>query len=434
MAHARPHTRRIVAAGLVSAVAVTLTASSSGSSGSGGGGGDGEILLWTHNGGNEAELAVNEQIVEDFNASQDEYTVSIQSFPQDSYNSSVTAAATSDKLPCVLDVDGPNVANWAWAGYLAPLELPEETFDGQLPGTVGRVDDQVYSYGHYDVTEAMYTRKSVLEQVGARIPTVDEPWTKDELMDVLAKVDALGTFPYALDLGTGGSGEWIPYAYSPFLQSFGGDLVDRESNATAEGVLNGPEAIEWAEWMQGLVEDGYIQAKSGEDATADFINGQSAIMYSGSWSHDRATEAFGDDLVIMPPPDFGNGPKVGAGSWQWAISSGCDEIEGAQAYLEFAHQTDYFVQFSETLGLIPATEDAAAQTETYAAGGPGEVYRQIAEQYATVRPVTPAYPFISSVFQTAFQDIVAGGDPQQVLDQATSEIDADIQQNGNYDF
>ena len=37
-------------------------------------------------------------------------------------------------------------------------------------------------------------------------------------------------------------GEWYPYAFSPFLQSFGGDMIDRETMTSAEGVLNGEEA------------------------------------------------------------------------------------------------------------------------------------------------------------------------------------------------
>jgi hypothetical protein len=32
------------------------------------------------------------------------------------------------------------------------------------------------------------------------------------------------------------------------------------------------------------------------------------------------------------------------------------------------------------------------------------------------------------------QDIVAGGDPQEILDKAVSDIDGDIKANGNYEF
>lgn len=422
-------TRRIVAASLTT-LAIAGTAACGGG-GTDEGSGPSTIDLWTHAGGNDAELAVIDTIVEDFNASQDEYTVEVQSFPQDAYNAAVVAAATSDNLPCIVDIDGPNVANWAWAGYIQALGLPEETYDGQLAGTLGRVDGEVYSYGYFDVALAMFSRQSTLDAAGLRTPTVDEPWTKEEFDDALVKIDALGQFDYAVDFGTGGGGEWVPYAYSPLLQSFGGDLIDRGDFQSAEGALNGPEALEWAEWFRGLVDAGYMAQTSGEDATADFVNGTSGLLYTGNWADATVREAF-DDAVVLPPPDLGAGPKIGAGSWQWGLTTGCDNVEGAQAYLEFAHDTKYFVEYGNAIGLIPATLDAAAEIPAYAEGGPNRVYLELADQFAVVRPETPAYPFISSVFEKATKDILAGGDPQTILDKAVADIDRDIQQNGGY--
>jgi multiple sugar transport system substrate-binding protein len=431
--------RRLTAASLaIGALALTGACSSSGSdstpeaSSTGGSSADGNIELWTHNGGNQAELDVVEKIVKDFNASQTDYSVKVQSFPQDSYNDAVVAAASAKKLPCIVDIDAPNVPNWAWAGYLAPLDLPESTWEGQLETTIGKIDDKVYSYGYYDVALAMFARPSVLQDAGVRVATPEKPWTKDEFQDALAKLKADGKFPHALDLGTGGGGEWIPYAYSPFLQSAGGDLIDRQDYQSAEGVLNGPEAIEWANWFQGLVKDGYIAAKSGADATADFVNGKSAILYSGSWANDTVRKAFGDDIAVIPPPDLGTGPKIGGGSWQWGMTGQCKNTDAAKAYLEFAHQTKYFVDFANALGLIPATDEAAALVPAYAPGGQNEIYRTLAKEFALVRPVTPAYPIISSVFQKATQDILSGGDAKAILDKAAKDIDADIKQNGGY--
>ena len=136
----------------------------------------------------------------------------------------------------------------------------------------------------------------------------------------------------------------------------------------------------------------------------------------------------------MPPPDLGHGPKIGGGSWQWGMTGQCDNADAAKAYLEFAHQTKYFVDFATTLGLVPATDEAAAQVPAYAPGGANEIYRTLAKEYALVRPVTPAYPYISSVFQKATQDILSGGDAQTILDKAVKDIDSNIKQNGDYTF
>lgn len=423
---------RIVAASLATASIVGLTACSNTASDGGPSGSSGDpskVELWTHAGGNDTELSVIESMVADYNASQSTYEVEVQDFPQDAYNDAVVAAATSNNLPCIVDVDGPNVANWAWAGYLQPLGLPESTYEGQLAGTLGRIDGDVYSYGYFDVALAMFSRESTLNDAGVRIPTVDDPWSGEEFNDALAKIDALDRFDYAVDFGTGGGGEWIPYAYSPLLESFGGDLIDRTTFATADGALNGPDALAWAQWFRGLVDDGYMAQASGEDATLDFVNGTSGILYTGNWADATVKEAF-DDIVVLPPPDFGNGPKIGAGSWQWALTAGCDNVAGAQDYLAFAHDTKYFVDYASAIGLIPATLDAAAEIPGYAEGGENRIYLELADKFAEVRPETPAYPYISSVFQKATQDILAGGDPQQILDRAVADIDRDIEQNG----
>ena len=131
--------------------------------------------LWTHNAGNKEELAIVNQIVSDYNASQTKNKVKVQAFPQAAYNDAVTAAATSKKLPCILDMDAPIVPNWAWAGYLAKLDLPQDLVDKQLPSTLGRWNDQLYSIGYYDAALGLFTRKSALTPPESQWPPSTSP-------------------------------------------------------------------------------------------------------------------------------------------------------------------------------------------------------------------------------------------------------------------
>jgi multiple sugar transport system substrate-binding protein len=423
--------RTLTAGVAVGVMTMGLAACSSG----GGGGGDGrggQLTLWTHNAGNDAELAAIEKIVDDYNASQETNTVKVQAFPQDSYNDSVIAAAAAGKLPCIVDIDGPNVPNWAWAEYLTPLELEGVDLDDFLPSVQGIWNDELYSIGYYDVALTMLAKKSVLEANGVRIATADAPWTKDEFSSALASLKAAGDWDYPLDLGTAGTGEWLPYAYSPFLQSFGGDLIDRSDYQTAEGTLNGSEAIEWAEWFQGLIADGYIAKKSGEDSTLDFQNGQSAILYSGSWAYASTKELFGDDLVAMPSVDLGVGPKIGGGSWQWGVTTGCADTAAAMDYLAYSLKPENVAAVAEATGTIPASTEAAALVPGYEEGGELAVFRDFSQEFAVLRPETPAYPFIATEFGNAMADIIDGGDPQPILDAAVKNIDRNIATNDGY--
>jgi multiple sugar transport system substrate-binding protein len=430
--------RRISAAAVLAAAALALTACASGSaSGSGSNTDDKGVTtleLWTHNGGNRVELDLNKKVVNDFNASQAKFKVDIKSFPQAAYNDAVTAAASAKKLPCVMDIDSPNVPNWAWAGYLEPLSLDQSLFANQLPSTLGKVNDKLYSFGYYDVALNLVARKSVLQKAGMRIPTVDKPWTVDEFNAGIAKIKDSGAYKYPLDMGTAGTGEWIPYAYSPILASFGGDLINRDTYTTAEGKLTGPEAIAYAQWFQKIIKDGYAAKKSGADSTADFVNGKTAVMWSGSWAADAVSKKFGKDVVFLPPVDFGHGAKIGGGSWQWGVSSNCAAKDGAMEYMKFSAQAKYFVDYPKTLSLIPVTPDAAAKIPAYAPGGKYRVFFDLASKFALVRPVTPAYPFISTTFAKANSDILSGGDPKTILDKAAKDIDNNVKSNGNYQY
>ncbi|WP_055592960.1 extracellular solute-binding protein [Streptomyces hirsutus] len=427
-------TRRLAAASVAVTAATALVAGCTSGSGSTSGASGDTLTLWTHNAGNSVELDVVKKIIKDFNGSQDKYKVKLQAFPQSDYNNSVVAAASARKLPCLLDVDGPNVANWAWGGYLSPIDVSgsEVPLSDQLASTVGDYKDKLYAFGFYDVSLAFFARKSVLGEHGIRVPTMDKPWTKDEFDAGLAKLKKSGKFEYPLEMGTGGTGEWWSYGYSPQLQSFGGDLIDRDDYKTASGTLDGKNAVEWASWFHSLVANGYMAKKSGADPNKDFLAGKSAIQWDGSWNAAKNAEKLGDDLAIIPPVDFGNGPKIGGASWQWAMSSTCSNKAGAQEWLKFSRQTKYFVDYAKATSTIPATDAAAQQIADYQPGGKFDVLVQFAREYVTVRPATPAYPYISTEFEKAAKDILAGADPKNALGQAAKDIDSNLKTNNYY--
>ncbi|TJV28081.1 MAG: sugar ABC transporter substrate-binding protein, partial [Mesorhizobium sp.] len=61
------------------------------------------LTMWYHGAGNEVESRILNQIISDFNTSQSDWTVTIESFPEKSYNDSVAAAALAGNLPDILD-------------------------------------------------------------------------------------------------------------------------------------------------------------------------------------------------------------------------------------------------------------------------------------------------------------------------------------------
>ncbi len=398
--------------------------------------GPAKLTMWYHGAGNDVERKILDQIVSDFNKSQTKFVIERQDFPQKSYNDSIVAAALAKTLPDILDMDGPVMPNWAWSGYVAPLELPDGALDKFLPGAVGKWDGKVYSVGLWDAACAIVARKSVLNDNGIRIPTLEKPWTFDEFDAALVKLQKTGKFQFPFDLGMAWTGEWYPYAFSPFLQSFGGDIIDRKSFLTATDALNGPEAIKFGEWWQSLFTRKLVPGTSqaGTDRDTGFIDGKYAMQWNGNWAALNTMQKFGDDVLFLPAPDFGKGPKIGAASWQFGVSTTSQHKDGANAFIAFAIQDKYLAAFSDGIGLIPATSSAAALTKNYGKGGGMAVFFELSKQQALIRPPTPAYLSAAKTFEKALADIANGANVQNTLDAATDEINKDIEANNGYGF
>ena len=391
-----------------------------------------ELTMWWHAAGEPAQMALVKELVDEFNASQSEWKVVITAFPQIAYNDAVVAAGLAGTLPDIIDIDGPILPNWAWAGYIQPLDIDESLIANYLPGPKGVWDDKLYGIGMWDAAIALVTRQSYLEELGLRTPTLEKPWDAEEFQQALDAAKSSGKFDYALDLGMAWTGEWYPYAFSPFLQSFGGDIVNRSNYQTAEGVLNGEEALAFGDWWQNLFTGGYAQAmQDGADRDIGFTTGKYAFSWNGNWAALGILEAY-DDTVFLPAPDFGYGSKIGAASWQLSIASTSKHPDGANAFINFALQPHNLARFSEGTGLIPATAVAAELTNNYRAGGPMEVFFELSDRQGMLRPVTPGYPVMAKVFEKALADIANGADVADTLDAAVDEINTNIQQNNGY--
>ncbi|MCL4369044.1 MAG: extracellular solute-binding protein, partial [Actinobacteria bacterium] len=394
------------------------------------------VTLWTHSAGNPAEMENILRWVGEFNASQDQYEIKEQAFPQGAYNETVVAAALSKSLPCILDVDGPNVPNWAYSGYLKPLNIPQQTLDAFLPSTTGKWNGKVYAQGQFDAAVAIFARKSDLTGFGLRIPTLDAPWTADEFQKVLDTYKNSGKFKFAFDPGMAWTGEWYPYGFSPFLQSFGGDLIDRKTFLSADGVINGPDAVKWGTWWQGLFKNGYAPgtSQSGADRDTGFIDGAYGLQWNGIWAANAAQEKLKDDVLFLPAPDFGHGPKIGAASWQWTVSSSCQYPEAGDAWVNFILTPERVASIADAQNVIPGRADARPLTKKFCDGCRLSVFYDLSKAQALIRPPTPAYTKIALIFEKAAADIANGADVQATLDKAADDIDADIKANNGYGF
>lgn len=390
------------------------------------------LRVWAH-AGQAAERRALEEMVRRFNAGGERVALSF--LPERTYHAQVQAAALAGDLPDVLELDGPYLYNYVWQGALRPLDdqVGPALRADLLPSILdqGRYRGRLYGLGQFDSGLALYARRSRLRAAGARIPAHPrEAWSADEfdaLLEALARDDPDGA---VLDLKLNYPDEWFPYAFSPVIQSAGGDLIDRHDYRSAAGVLNGPPAVAALTRVQRWLRSGRVDPNVDDAA---FTSGRVALSWAGHWEYRRYRDAAGADLVLVPLPDFGRGSRTGQGSWLWTVTRACRDPAAAGRFITFLLEPDNVLAMSRANAAVPARQTAIARSEWYRPGGPLRLFAvQLAGGYSIPRPKTPAYPVISSAFRRAFAEIRDGAPVQEALDRAVAAIDQDIRDNRGY--
>lgn len=413
-------------------VAVLLLAGCAGEPGAG----DSErvLELWAH-AGREAERRTLEAQIRRFEAERPEVRVELTWIPEGSYNGQVQAAALAGRLPDVLEFDGPYLYSYAWQGHLRPLDdlLPEALREDLLPSILaqGTYRDHLYGIGTFDSGLGLWADRDRLEEAGVRIPDgPDDAWSTAEFTSLLETLAAIDDDGPVLDLKLNYTGEWFSYAFSPLLQSAGGDLVDREPQGVATGTLDSPESVSAMRTLQSWIERGLVDPNLDDAA---FTQGRVPLAWGGHWNYPAYRDALGEHLLLLPLPRHGDTLVTGQGSWQWGITRNAPDPELAMDLLAFLLRPEEVLAMSEANGGVPATHRAVLRSADYGPDGPLHLFvRQLAEGYAMPRPRTPAYPVISDAFDRAFQDIRHGADPAEALTEAARRIDRELRDNRHY--
>src|SRR5690606_7661654 len=242
------------------AAALTLAACSSGtdtgdSGGNGGGGGDTTTVSVWH-GFTEADGDVVNQLAEEFNASQDEYEISVEVNPWNVITDKLLPAVSAGNGPDLVVQPAAEGEGYANQGVFVPMDFfyenPENETDTYYPHVVDYVtfDDSRYgvpmAYGPFSVwyNTEMFAEAGITED---DFPTTWEEWialaedlTVDENGDGEPEI-------YGLSL---------PDADATFLPTFleaGGGAVYSDGEVT----LDTPQNVETLQWWQDAYEGGW---------------------------------------------------------------------------------------------------------------------------------------------------------------------------------
>ncbi|WDV52524.1 sugar ABC transporter substrate-binding protein [Streptomyces coeruleorubidus] len=406
------------------------------------GSGKGTISVWAHQ-GQAGEAAALQNAVKSFNSSQSDVKAELKLIPENDYTKTITATDASE-LPDVLEFDGPTMANFVYNSKLAPVDghVSAKTL-GNVTDAIkaqGEIDGKHYGLGMFDAGLGMYANKKLLDAAGVKYPTsVDDAWTAEEFGKALKALKGKDPDGKVLDISEqyGLATEWGTFGFSPIVWSAGGGLL---KDGKAQGALDSPDVVSAMKTFQSWKT--YVDPNTDGNA---FAKGKVALSWVGHWNYPAYSEALGDDLAVVPLPDFGKGPKTGQGSWAWGIGADSKNGKAAGAFLDYLLNDSNVGAMTKANGAVPATESALAKSELYKKGGPLQLFADqlvkpcgdsdiSASCVAVTRPVTAGYPTVTAKFNTALNSIYGGADPKEALQKAARAIDRDFTDNAGYEI
>jgi multiple sugar transport system substrate-binding protein len=407
------------------------TDASSGGTGSGGAGS-----------GGVNRLAVYRSLIDRFNATvgrQQGITVRLTDYSEANYEHALGSAIDEGHVPDVVEVDAPFVANFAYRQLIRPLGncVSPQKLSTFIPSVVanGRYHRQQYTLGAYDSGMGLWVNRAALQKAGVRIPTsAADAWTVVEFDSILKDLQAYG-YPTPLNIEWGDdAGELRSFAFGPVLLSAGTGMLSADGR-TSDGALNSPQAAWALNWFREWSSQGLVDLDTdpgGNDR--NFIAGRSAISWAGHWAGDAYRKALGDNLILVPLPNFGKGSKVFTGSWSFALSARSAHPQAAWALIDYLTNPEASKALATVESAIPAVKADLAADPLYQPGGQRYLYLQDLNDSAVAqpRPASPAYLAARDQFSLAFGNIIQGVSARSALRVASTRVQQEIRLNDGY--
>lgn len=391
------------------------------------------VTLWVQYSEESAEGQVMSQSIKDFNKNNGKgYTAKVEYIPRSGsgggYEDKVNAALTTNTLPDVLTMDGPNTAAYAKSGIIAPIDDYVTNKDDLLPSIVdeGTYDGKLYSLGYSESGVGIFYNKKMLEDAGvdiASLPTVENPWTYDQYNELFATLTKKYNKP-AIDVGFDDHSEWLMYAFTPFVWSSGGDVVNK-SGEKSTGALDNEGSIEAFTFIQGLIKNGYSTITPEKNG---FQTGVYPLKMTGSWTMQEMDSKYTDiEYGVLPLPMSPKTKKLVSptGSWAYGMSATTEKKDAAGALIDFLGSEQEVYDMSVGNSVLPSRKSTSDRLATEVS----DQMKVLLEQNAKTghaRPVLVKYPQISRIVQDTVTEstyVDQNSDIKALLEQKAKEID-----------
>jgi len=237
-------------------------------------------------------------LIKDFNKTYPKIKVTEQITPYQNFFTKLQTQGSSKTLPDVFWMNGPNFQLYASNDMLEPIG------SGIDPSNYPASLNELYSYDgkqygapkDFD-TIGVYYNKAIFDKAGVAYPTAN--WTWDEFHQKAKAIsDKLkGDGIYGVASGLSGGQEVY---YNTILQA-GGSIISKDGKKSG---YSDPKSIKGLQFVRDLIADGSSPTPSQlSDTPQDqwFINGKSAMFWSGTWVNAELLGSPVKDSIALAP-------------------------------------------------------------------------------------------------------------------------------------
>ncbi|MFT4136330.1 ABC transporter substrate-binding protein [Microbacterium sp.] len=405
----------VVAAGVTTALTGCSSSASSDSSG--------PVTLTFWHGYTEADGKVLDQIVQDFNESQEGITIKTETKTWAVIGDTLLPALSAKTGPDIVAMPAENLPVYAGKGAFAELDdfyASDATKSASLNESaveMVKVDGSFYGVPTGFVPLSVIYNKTLFEEAGiTSFPKTWDEWVADA-KKLTIDADGDGTpeqYGLALpDHATVGNGVWPTLFYGN-----GGGVVEDGAS-----VLDSSTNAETLSYWASAVKDGKISPTGLDGVAADklFSSGKAAMEIGGPWMASVATENKIDYGIAGVPA----GPKsdaVSAIGISAAVTAQADAAKKAAAekFFDYFFTKDVATEWSLGSGWPPLRTDIPSSDVAT-----NTVVASLTELAGTARPLLPGVANSTDVLAAvdeATQKSLTGGDPAALLKAAAAQV------------
>ena len=373
-----------------------------------------EVVIWDYF-ETDAQKQMMQLLIDEFNASQDEYEASHVYVPFADYEKQLTLGIASGELPDLVILDGCGMASFIQLGLFGDISDADINWDEYMEGPMEStmLDGKHYGIPFATNCTALFYNKDLFDAAGIDYPDENTTWDEfHEMAKALTKdgVSGFGNAATNTDEGTFQCLQW--------LYTAGGSYTDIEDGVDAYKLMQ--EMIEDGSWTKECVN--WTQS----DVNNNFMAGNLAMQQNGPWQIP-GIEANAPDLnygvTVLPKKDADSeqATSILGGENMGVVNK--DDTSGAEAFLKYYDQTDVMVDAMKQYGSYPPKTEAAK--DSYWTDDP--IQKAFLTQIDTSIPRGPsaAWPSYSSAIQTGFQEVMTSAKtPEQAAKDTQAAVDA----------